>query len=127
EAARVLEQLTGVKRKDVVDIVREQLCLQAEKEKDLQVRYQLAVALGIFPGSEEVLLERLSVEKDAGVRYALVKSLKQAPDWKTVAQSAYLKKYLEDKEFASRALIPALTEEFDVSAVALLANLLQHG
>jgi putative heme-binding domain-containing protein len=105
--------------------VRDILLQRVEEDSDPQVRLHAACALAgnCLPSDCKELLLQLEKEKDPGVRFAIVRTLKRSCDWKTLDKALAKEDFLRGQPRAQDGLCWALTEEYDLGALAILKKL----
>jgi putative membrane-bound dehydrogenase-like protein len=95
--------------------------------KDPQIRLQAALAYGQRQGPAPSVFDMLKEEKDASVKYALVRALKQRLDFTDVAEALKPSDKINKlPEPALDILFLTLTEEFDSQALLVLYELQAH-
>jgi putative membrane-bound dehydrogenase-like protein len=105
--------------------VRDILLQRVEKDPDPHVRLHAACALSgkCAPSDCKALLLQLQIEKEHGVRFAIVRTVKRSCDWNALAKILAEEGFLKGRTLALDGLCWALTDEYDLGAVTILKRL----
>jgi putative heme-binding domain-containing protein len=106
--------------------IRGTLLRQLQRDSDPQVRLHAARGLEFNqPDDCSELVAQLDEEQDPWVRYAIVRTIKRC-DWKAVGKAFFKQASRKEMTPGIDGMLLALTDVYDVDAVAILRRLLAH-
>jgi HEAT repeat protein/glucose/arabinose dehydrogenase len=113
-------------RRELGEGIRGVLLLQLQRDQDAQVRLHAARALAFNPPDDCAdLMAQLDEEQDPWVRYSIVRTLRRC-GWRNVGRAFLKQASRKEMTPAIEGMLLALTDEYDLEAVAILRKLLAH-